>query len=119
MLDGAPPAPETVASLQQQIRDHVASGRSDKAQETACKLYLLNLQKRRASPGAPYTSPAVRDLENRLEQCVRSGDMFQARKLLDQIQLMKSKQQHMPASPHTMSSPALSHATQQHMPPST
>merc|ERR1719305_1347393 len=46
MLDGAPPAPETVASLQQQIRDHVASGRSDKAQETACKLYLLNLRKR-------------------------------------------------------------------------
>ena len=37
MLDGAPPAPETVASLQQQIRDQVASGRSDKAQETACK----------------------------------------------------------------------------------
>ena len=52
---------------------------------TLAQLYLLNLQKRRANPAAPYTSPAVRDLENKLEQCVRSGDMFQARKLLDQV----------------------------------
>ena len=52
---------------------------------TLAQLYLLNFQKRRANPAAPYTPPAVRDLENKLEQCVQSGDMLQARKLLDQV----------------------------------